>query len=73
MIDEEKRHSRITDSDQQVYKGTSFVRYFVKQKYLLPGKRLKRNAMLSKNPQNYFGFLQHCRSFKFKNKLTHAE
>ena len=58
---------------QQVYKGTSFVGYFVKQKYLLPGKRLKRNAMLSKNPQNYFGFLQHCRSFKFKNKLTHAE
>lgn len=58
---------------QQVYKGVSFVGYFVKHEYLLPGKRLKKNAMHSKNPQNYFGFLQHCRSFKFKQKLIHTE
>lgn len=58
---------------QQVYKGTSFVGYFVKHDYLLPGKRLKRNAMISETPQNYLGFLSHCRSFKFKWKLIHTE
>ena len=51
---------------QPVKKGSSFVGYFVKANYLLPGKRLKKNSL--RCIEHYLGFFSHCRAYKFLNK-----
>lgn len=54
---------------QPSVRGIPFVGYFVKKNYLLPGKRLKYRSKNAKCPENYFGFLQHCRAYRFMNSL----
>lgn len=48
---------------QPTKRGIPFVGY----KYILPGKRLKYRSFI--NPQNHIGFLKHCRSYKFIQKI----
>lgn len=54
---------------QPISRGIPFAGYFVKHDYMLPGKRLRHRAYCSDTPQNYFGFLQHCRAYKLMLKL----
>lgn len=53
---------------QNIKKGIPFVGYFVKQQYLLPGKRLKSKIKQLKNPSieqinSYKGFIKYCRAY----------